>query len=212
MPNRICPGAAQLTIKGTWGGSIPLAHIFHVKRIGANQDTAWTGPTLLLATDRLRGAFSSFLGNLATGATYSTIVGKDLSSAVAPVVEQAISLAGTDTAAPTGAYEGPVIRWKTAFGGRTNGRTYLPGIGEAQVDSLGTILAARVTAMEGMATAFRAFLAAATDGTHLGEPLQLVVVSSLPDPGDPTLAAWYTVTSNTCRSVVGIQRRRRLGT
>lgn len=204
------PGVAQMTIKGVWASVIPIANVFHVQRVGANENAAWSASQLSLAADRIRGGYNNFVSNLASAAVFTEVTARDLTSAIAASTSRAITLAGTDAGASTGPYEGPVIRWNTTLGGRHVGRTFLPGIGEAAVDSIGTVLAARVTAMTAAGDAFLAFLGAATDGTHLGEPLFMTVVSNLVNSGTGNRFT-FPVLSSTCRPMVGIQRNRRPG-
>lgn len=201
------PGVARISLNGTWNSVIPLVHVFHVKRSDGST-SPFTSTDLANACSRVIGGFASFLDNMSAAIAYQSAVARDLTAEEGATAQIPLANVGADASASTGPYEGPLIRWRVGTAGRHNGRTFLPGIAEAQVDANGTIAAARVTAMTTRAGQMLTFLNAATDGTHPGAPLRMVVLATELEPPLLELQA-RQVLSGECRAVIGIQRRRR---
>jgi hypothetical protein len=105
--------------------------------------------------------------------------------------------AGTDSGSLSVAAAGGLIVWRTAFGGRSGrGRTFLPGIGEADVDTNGrTIASAYATRMQ---TAIDAYLGSM-------EPADGNVV---PAVISERVGNARQITSGSPASILGMQRRR----
>lgn len=201
-------GVGQFTVKGTWNGVIDLATVFHIVKQG--DITSWSATQQSLGMQRLEAALPLLAAQLPNDVGWTTISFRDLTTEEGAVGERTIAVTGVSSASPVGALVGPIIRWKTGLAGRSNGRTFLPGIAEGNLNDNGQVDSGFAAATNTAATAFRGFLTSATDGTHVGVPLQLVVLSAAAPPGE-TDRVFRQVTSNQVPLRPGVQRRRQIG-
>lgn len=209
MPFAPAPGVAQFSFRGSWNSVIDLVTNFHVQRLEVPSDP-WNNLELAQTAVRVRNAFALLMAQCPNDAVYTAVTGRDLAVEEGAVVEVAISLAGASSAAPTGAFVGPIVQWKTGFAGRTNGRTFLPGCAEGNIDDNGQVDSTFRAATKTAADAFLAFMRAANDGTHPGPPLDPVVLSAVPPPGE-TERARRPILNTAVPAYVGMQRRRQMG-
>lgn len=208
MPFQPATGVGQFTVKGTWNGVIDLATVFHIQK--TSDPTAWTSVQLSLGMQRLEAALPLLAAQLPNDVGWTSISFRDLTTEEGAVGERSIAVSGVSAATPVGALVGPIIRWKTGLAGRSNGRTFLPGIAEGNLNDNGQVDSTFAAATNTAANAFRAFIAAATDGTHVGVPLTLVVLSAVAPPGELERVA-RVVVSNQVPLRPGVQRRRQIG-
>jgi hypothetical protein len=203
------PGAAQISMLGKWGGIIDVVTTYHVTRVGDGSTTPWTSAQLALACQRLSGAWLRFSPSVASKLVHSSIKGRDLSSALGAVGEFAGGPGGTQNVEIEGPFYGPVVKWSTGFGGRSNGRTFLPGAAITDVNDMGVISATRMATIKTQAGLFLDDLKAPTDAVLVGVPIQLVIVSAQPPLG-LTQRRVLPVVAASVSSRPGVQRRRRV--
>ncbi len=203
------PGAAQLSMLGVWGGVIPVVTTYHVTRLGDGAATAWTSEQLALAAQRLAGAWLRFSPSVASKLQHTSIKARDLSSAAGAVAEFAGGPGGSQNVEIEGPFYGPVVKWSTGFGGRSNGRTFLPGASITDVNDMGVLGDGRRATIKTQADLFLADLKEPPDPILVGSPLQLVIVSALPPLG-LTQRRILPVVSASVSSRPGVQRRRRV--
>lgn len=211
MPLIPISGVAQATIKAKWNGVIDINTVWHVRRLNDALAEPFDAAALTQAANRVSGAWNSILASISSAWVGTEVVARDLSAADGAIVSLPIAtVGGFAGAAQTGPYEGPVISWLTGTAGRNNGRTFVPGINEAVIDANGMINGTTTGPLKTAADAALAFLKAPTDATHVGVPLELVIVSAAVPLGQQGRAV-RSIVGTRVRPGVGIQRRRRIG-
>lgn len=203
------PGVAQFTFVGSWNNLIPLRSIFHVQRKNDGLFEPWSAADLHNGVTRILSLYTKFLPEMVNDASFTSVVARSLDVEAGVVIEEAIVMTGGSAASPMGAFAGPVVNWKTGLAGRTNGRTFLPGVAEGNVDDNGQLASTYVAALQLDANNGLTSIGAATDATHPGPPMNLVILATA-GSGDPVGRAARPVVSAAIRAEVGIQRRRRL--
>lgn len=204
------PGVAQAVVIAKWANLIDIVTVYHVSRSGELLGGEWTPQQLMDAGNRISGAHALFLDNVSNVYKVSEIKMRDLTNEIGSVASVPSAIAGSVSGQTTGPYEGAVIRWRTGLSGRTNGRTFIPGIEEAVVDNVGMLSADRIGAMATRAASFLTFLKDPTGALRPGAPLQLVIQSQKATAGpEASRPAWPVLSAN-CRPEIGIQRRRRI--
>lgn len=209
MPFLPSPGVASATIVAKWNAVIDIRTVWHVEKGGDGLGDPFNADELEDAGNRVSGAFSLLLPSVASAYVASEIIMRDLSVEAGAQVSYPTAITGGFAGANTGPYEGPVVSWLTGTAGRHNGRTFLPGISEADVDANGMVAGGIAATLKTRADSALTFLRAATDVTHLGAPLELVVLAAGLEP--PNLFRVPRLVIGTrVRTEVGIQRRRRI--
>lgn len=210
MPFVPAPGVLQIVAKGTWNGVIDVNTVLHVAKVSPVGGDFSDIVDVQNACQRMESALPQLAAQLPNDVTWNTLMARALHVEAGLVWEEPCSVTGVSTAVPTGALIGPIIQWRTGLAGRTNGRTFLPGTAEGNIDDNGQVVSTFRTACETAATAFRNWLTAAVDGTHPGLPISLVIVPARPEPGQG-FRSFRQIVSNRVPTRPGIQRRRQIG-
>lgn len=184
----------QLTLNGSNGANVRFANVFHFEKLGLDP------PTILEATQVFYDAYAdAFASYIMDEYTFDSVSYVDLSS----------STGDSGTTTPTGAHHGTgtgnaappqvslLITWQ-ATGGRSqrNGRSYLPGIDEGSIDTVGQVSGGYA---DGATVAANDFLE-----TMDAAGLSGVVVSRT----SPSTGTARTITGGLCQRQVATQRRR----
>jgi hypothetical protein len=203
------PGVAQAVIVGRWNGVIDIRTVWHIEKGNDGLGTPFNATELAQAGNRVIGAFQNFLGSVSNAYIASEVRMRDLEVEDGPAVSVPVANQGGYGGANTGPYEGTVVSWLTGTAGRHNGRTFLPGIAETNVDNNGMIVAGAVADVQAGASNALTFLRAPTGPLHVGVPLNLVILASGLEPPLVERRARHVIGSRV-RTEVGIQRRRRI--
>jgi hypothetical protein len=201
------PGVARIVLSGLYGGAEKIVSVLHVARKNDALAEPWTDVTLADACNRVSGAWQQWLPQLSNQVTYNEVKGRDMSAEFGAVAMIPTLLTGATASTPTAPSNAVLIQWRTGKAGRgANGRTYLPGALEQQVDPMGRLEAAYVADMTNRAGLVLADLARATDPVWKGAPLDLVILHG--PKGVPLQASATKVLAGKCSNVIGTQRRR----
>jgi hypothetical protein len=207
MPFYPAPGVARIVLSGLYGGAEKIVSVLHVQRKNDGLLDPWTAAQLADICNRVSGAWQQWLPQLSGQVNWNEVRGRDMSSEFGAVALVPTALTGGTASAPTAPSNAVLIQWRTGTAGRgANGRTYLPGALEGQVDPMGRLETAFVTDMTQRAGAVLVDLARATSAVWLGPPLDLVVLHG--PKGVPLAASATTVVTGKCSNVIGTQRRR----
>jgi hypothetical protein len=207
VPFSPAPGVAQLSYLGTVELVNPIANVFHVRRLNDALFEPFSAVALDQAANRMAGALLLIIDRLCNPVRYTEMRGRDLSSETGSVTSLPLAHQGgiaTTMAPPNTAY---LAQWRTGKAGRgANGRSFFAGVPENGVGNAGFIDAAEVNNWSNNMTAALAFLAAPTDATHAGPPLELVVLHR--PKGSPLTRSADKVTIGRLSAMVATQRRR----
>jgi hypothetical protein len=201
------PGVAQLSYLGTVELVNPIANVFHVRRLNDALFEPFTPQQLADAANRLAGACLLILPRLCNPVRYQEMRGRDLTTENGSVSSLPLAHQGgiaTTMFPPNTSY---LMQWRTGKAGRgANGRSYFSGVPENGTNNAGFIDAAEVNTFAAIAANFLAFLAAPSDGTHPGVPLELTVLHG--PKGSPQTRQASKVTSGRLNALIATQRRR----
>lgn len=163
----------QLTLNGTIG-SHNWANVFHVMPAGAG------APTVVEAAESLFDAYVQEMGNnISDFVKMDSVSYVDLSSATGdsgtwfPTAQQA----GSESSQSVPPQVSVLVSW-LATGGRAqrNGRSYIPGVNEAVVDSFGALSGAAQTAWQSNVDLF-------LDALQTADLIPVVVSRTSPSTG-----------------------------
>lgn len=207
MPFVPAPGTAQYTYLGTVNLQHPIANVLHVQRKNDALFSPFTPAELELSSYRVAGALLLIAQRLVSQVKYQEIRGRDLSSENGSISSIAV--------AHTGGVDPPMMppnvnflaQWRTGQAGQgSNGRSYFPGMSDGYADDSGFITAAQISLWNTTLTNFLTFLGAATDATHQGPPLDLVITHKA--SGSPLTRNSTKVLTGRLSALVATQRRR----
>lgn len=201
------PGVAQLTVAGQYGASETIVSVLHCQRRNDAVFDPWTQPQLRDAILRLALAWQRWLPQISEQVFWKELRGRDLTTETGTVDLIAINHQGGTASAPTSPNIANLIQWRTGKAGRgANGRTYLPGCLEGQVDPMGRLPAAYMADMSTRAQGVVDDMNAATTAILPGPPLDLVVLHG--PKGVPLARTADPILVGRCSNVVATQRRR----
>jgi hypothetical protein len=201
------PGVAQLVVAGQYGASETVVNVVHVQRKNDAGFDPWTQPQLRDAALRLGIAWQRWLPQLSSQVGWREIRSRDLSLEAGAVDLLPVLFDGATASAPTSPNVALLIQWRTGTAGRgANGRSYLPGALEGQIDALGRIEPAFVADMTTRAQGVIADLGAPTSALLPGVPLDLAILHK--PKGVPLSRSATPVITGKCSNLVATQRRR----
>jgi hypothetical protein len=207
MPFFATPGVAQLVIAGQFGNTETIVNVLHVQRKNDGLLDPWNAASLRQANQRLALAWQRLLPRVNSNVKWLELRARDLSTEFGAVDLFGVNLQGNVVGECSPPQVSFLLQWRTGMAGRgANGRSYIPGVGEAYVDSMGRITAAEVTTWDGIAAGILADLAAPSSATLPGAPLDLVVAHG--PRGAAATGTASPILLGRLSTVVATQRRR----
>jgi hypothetical protein len=201
------PGVAQFSYLGSVELTNPVAIVLHVRRLNDALFEPFSAQQIKDAANRVAGAMLLFMPRLCNPVRFVEMRGRDLSLENGVVTSLPLAHQGgiaTTMLPPNVAY---LVQWRTGKAGRgANGRSYVPGVPENGTNNAGFVDAAEVNVWLAICQDVLAFLAAPTDATHLGAPLELSVLHG--PKGSPQTRSADKVTAGRLSALVATQRRR----
>jgi hypothetical protein len=207
MPFYPAPGVAQLVMAGMYGGAEQLISVIHVQRKNDGFGEPWTQPQLRDAALRLSLGWQRWLTRLTNAVAWNEVRSRDLTIENGAVDLLGINLVGTSVGIHTTPQVTYLIQWRTGTAGRgANGRTYLAGPAEADVDGMGRVLVGRVGDLSAAAQGILTDLGGPTSAILPGSPLDMVVLHG--PKGAPQSRTGTPVLLGRASGLVATQRRR----
>ncbi len=207
MPFIASPGVAQIVLAGQYGSSEQIVSVLHVQRKNDAAFSPWSQPELRAAASRMSVAWQRFTPFISSQVAYNEIRSRDMGSETGAVDLLGTALNGGTNQEPCSPNVTYLIQWRTGTAGRgANGRTYLPGANEPQVDNMGRIVVDFRNAMTGLAQSVLADLGAPASDVLPGVPLDLVIVHKA--KGVPLSRSATKVVTGRMSNLVATQRRR----